>query len=486
MKLFFGNIGLGLVFVCTSWIAGAAEIERPNIVLILCDDLGYADVGFNGSPDIRTPHLDALAHAGVIFKSAYVAHPFCGPSRMSMMAGRYPHGMGTPFNLPNSGHGIEEYNRQGIPANETLVSSVLQDAGYFTGAVGKWHMGITAPFHPNNRGFDEYYGFLGGGHQYFPNKYKPAYEQQKKQGEVHINEYLLPLENNGVEVDETEYITDGLSREAVNFVHQASENERQPFFLYLAYNAPHSPLEAKEADLKLYASIKDKKRRTYAAMVHAVDRGVGNLVTALKETDALENTLIIFLSDNGGKLELGANNGPLQAGKGSAYEGGYRVPMLFHWPKGLPGGREFEYPVSSLDFYPTFAGLAGAEIPADKQFDGRDVMASVVAGRDARDGEMIYVLRHREAIHDVGGRINQWKVSRVGQSDWRLFDLSNDIGEQRDLSALHPERVSAMVAELEQWSLTHTKPRWFHIREEGEQWRADDMPRYEETFQMKN
>ncbi len=331
------------------------------------------------------------------------------------------------------------------------------------------------------RGFDEYYGFLGGGHQYFPEQFKPAYDRQVARGIEHINEYLLPLERNGEPVDEKEYITDGLSREAVNFVHQA-KNEAKPFFLYLAYNAPHSPLQAKAEDLKLYAHIKDQKRRTFAAMVHAVDRGVSELVDALKETEALENTLIVFLSDNGGKLSLGANNGPLREGKGSAYEGGYRTPMFFHWPKGLAGGRFFAHPVSSLDFYPTFSALAQAEIPADKALDGRDIMASVAAGTNARPGEMVYVLRHRKAQHDFGGRIDDWKVSRMGKSPWRLFNLSEDIGEEHDLSALHPGRVSRMVSQLERWTSTHTQPRWFHIWEEGEQWRADDMPRYDETF----
>lgn len=470
-----------LLIAAAAWLGVTHADERPNIVLILCDDLGYADVGFNHSPDIKTPHLDRLAHNGVIFKSAYVAHPFCGPSRMSLMTGRYPHGMGTPFNLPNSGDGIEEYNRLGIPVEEKLISSVLQDAGYFTGAIGKWHLGITKPYHPNARGFDDYYGFLGGGHHYFPEQFKPAYDRQVARGVKDINEYLLPLERNGEPVEETEYITDALSREAANFVHQA-KGEPKPFFLYLAYNAPHSPLQAKQEDLKHYAHIEDKNRRIYAAMVHAVDRGVGEVVEALEMTDALDNTLIVFLSDNGGKLELGANNGPLRAGKGSAYEGGYRVPMFFHWPEGLESGRVFDHPVSSLDFYPTFASLAQAVVPRDKTLDGLNIWADLVADRNPRPDDMIYVLRHRTAFHDVSGRLNRWKVAKVGQADWRLFDLENDIGEADDLSAEYPEKVKSMVTQLEQWSRSHTEPQWFHIREEGERWYADEMPRYDEIF----
>ena len=184
------------VLVGMSDIAASAADLRPNIVVVLCDDLGYADVGFNGSKEIMTPQLDRLAHGGTVFTSAYVTHPFCGPSRMGLMAGRYPHAFGAPFNLPNSGHGIDQYNRQGIPVEERLISTVMHEAGYYTGAVGEWHMGIDDQFHPNQRGFDEFYGFLGGGHEYFPGKYTPIYERQVKAKNAHFNEYIVPLQHN--------------------------------------------------------------------------------------------------------------------------------------------------------------------------------------------------------------------------------------------------------------------------------------------------
>lgn len=456
--------------------------DRPNIIVILCDDLGYADVGFNGSSDIRTPEIDRLAHGGLIFTSGYVAHPFCGPSRMSLMAGRYSHQFGAPFNLPISKDGPDEYYDHGIPASEQLISEELQEAGYFTGAVGKWHLGIAEAYHPNKHGFDEFYGFLGGGHRYFPEQFKPAYQRALAAGDHPIDSYLIPLEHNGVDVDETEYITDALSREAVNFVHKAAEQD-QPFFLYLAYNAPHSPLEAKEADIALYADIPDRKRRIYAAMVHAVDRGVGSLVAALRGTGALNNTLIVFFSDNGGKESLGANNGPLREGKGSTAEGGIRVPMFFHYPDQLEGEQVYDHPVSALDLYPTFASLAGAEIAADKELGGKDIMPALQRGQNARAGEMIYTLRHRAGYHDVGGRRDQWKALRLAQGPWQLFDLDDDMGETRDLSDQYPERLRSMIAELETWSRTHTEPQWFHIRQEGAEWRAAEMPRYHETFQ---
>lgn len=457
--------------------------ERPNIIVILCDDLGYADVGFNGSKDIVTPQLDNLANNGAIFTAAYVTHPFCGPSRMGLMSGRYAHTFGGQFNLPNSGHHEADYNQKGIPVEETLISKVLQDAGYFTGAIGKWHMGIDPQYHPNRRGFDDYYGFLGGGHRYFPEQYQGVYERQVKAGNKNINEYFLPLERNGERVRETEYITDGLSREAVRFVKEASTRD-QPFFLYLAYNAPHSPLEAKEDDMARFADIKDDKRRTYAGMVYAVDRGVGELVKTLRATGEYDNTLIVFLSDNGGKIGLGANNAPLREGKGSCYEGGYRVPMFFHWPGRVKASTRYEHPVSSLDFYPTFAGLGDASIPKSKQLDGVDIWNDFIADRSARKGGMIYALRHRAGFNDVGVRRDDWKASRMYNGPWKLFNVANDISENNNLAAQYPERLREMIAETERWSRSHIDAQWFDSAGARDQWNQNNMPNYASTFQI--
>ncbi len=270
---------VSLVVVLLMGNQAFAQDTQPNIIVILCDDLGYADVGFNGSKDIVTPNLDKLAHDGTIFTSAYVAHPFCGPSRAALLTGRYPHVIGAPFNLRDDGVPTND----GVPVTETFMSEVLQSSGYYTGIVGKWHLGYANQFHPNQRGFDNFYGFLGGGHDYFPDKFRPMYEQQVKEGKSPIRVYIQPLEQNGKPVNETEYVTDGLSREAINMVKEASA-KKKPFFLYLAYNAPHVPLQAKEEDMAKFKNIEDLDRRTYAAMVYAVDRGVGNLVKTLKET----------------------------------------------------------------------------------------------------------------------------------------------------------------------------------------------------------
>jgi len=457
----------------------AAQAPRPNIIVVLCDDLGYSDVGFNGSKDIRTPELDRLAENGIIFNSAYVTHPFSGPSRASLMTGRYSQCIGTPYNLRDDGLKTDD----GVPVSEIFISNVLHDAGYYTAIVGKWHLGFESRFQPNNRGFDDFYGFLGGGHRYFPDQFMPVYKQQFAAGKYPINVYLTPLLHNDKQVNETEYLTDAFSREAVRIVNDAAE-KKQPFFIYLSYNAPHVPLEAKEDDLKEFANIHDIDRRTYAAMVYAVDRGVGEIVKALKATNQFDNTLIVFLSDNGGNFDHGASNYPLKGTKGDAWEGGYRVPMFLHWPAKIAAGKRLDYPVSSLDFYPTFAKLANATIPEGKTLDGKEIIGLLTGKEPLSDDRMIYVLRHREGYNDVGARKGDWKITRMGNEPWGLYNIANDIGEKKNLGGQYPERLKEMVEETKQWTISHIRPLWFYTAKDKEMWNDGEMPRYEETFEV--
>lgn len=457
-----------------------AQSKRPNILVVMLDDLGYNDVGFNGSTDIKTPEIDKLAKNGTIMTSGYVAHPFCGPSRAGFITGRYPHVIGTPYNLPEDGKVTDD----GVPTNELFMSKALQQAGYYTGAIGKWHLGDAPQFHPNKRGFDDFYGFLGGGHQYFPEKFKAQYASQVKAGRQFIHGYLKPLEHNGKEVDVTEYLTDALSNEAVRFVKEAPA-KKKPFFLYLAYNAPHVPLEAKAEDMKKFEHIQNKDRRTYAAMVYAVDRGVGEIVKALKETNQFDNTLIVFLSDNGGNFDHGACNYPLKGTKGDTWEGGFRVPMFIHWPAKIKGGQQYEHPVSALDYYPIFASLAGAKLPADKKLDGKNILDDVIAGRNARPNEPIYSIRYRGGHSDVGVRMDNWKITRVAMEPWQLFDIKNDIGEKKDVKGQYPEVFQKMLADVEKWSKTHVMPLWFYTSKDEELWKSGKMPAYKAVFDVR-
>lgn len=456
------------------------KADRPNILIVLCDDLGYADVGFNGSKDIRTPELDKLAKAGTKFSSAYVAHAFSGPSRAALMTGRYPHVIGAQYNLSD----LSEDMRDGVPTSETFMSNVIQDAGYYTSAIGKWHLGYDHQFTPNERGFTDFYGFLGGGHKYFPEQYKKEYNQKLAGGAKKIHVYLIPLLHNKMVVDENEYLTDAFTRESIRAINESAK-QKKPFFMYLAYNAPHVPLEAKEDDMAQFPDIKDKDRRTYAAMVYSVDRGMGEIVKALKANKQYDNTLIVFLSDNGGNIQHGADNFPLKGTKGDTWEGGFRVPMFFHWPKKVPAGKTFDYPVTALDFYPTFARLAKAKIPVDKKLDGVDIFDAVIKNKNPRADGMIYSLRYRNGFSDVSARKDDWKIVRAYRSEWKLFNITDDISEKNDLSKMHPDRLKQMVQETEKWSKTHVTPLWYNSDAEQKMWKDSGMPNYQEAFKVK-
>ena len=334
--------------------------EQPNILVILADDLGYADLGFTGSKDIQTPNLDKLANSGVIMKNGYVTHPYCGPSRAGLITGRYQARFGLEINLTNSP--FDMYN--GLPLTEQTFADRLQKSGYETGVIGKWHLGGSDTFHPNNRGFDYFYGFLSGGHSYFPENVKtnmPLINPKDNKPHYSANEgSYWPLTRNNQAAEFNEYLTTALSKDAANFVSKAEK----PFCLYLAYNAPHHPLEAPQETIDKYNHIKDKKRRTYAAMVDELDQGIGIVVESLRKSGKLDNTLIFFLSDNGGPITNGeniANNGNFKEGKGSMYEGGCHVPFILHWPNGNLKTGEFDGLVSALDIAATAVALGNGD-----------------------------------------------------------------------------------------------------------------------------
>lgn len=488
----------------TPSLATQPSPSRPNIVWFLCDDLGYADVGYNAKhfgvdTDVVTPNLDSLANQGMIFTQAYVAHPFCGPSRMALLSGRMPHCFGGQKNLPDVAKNLRDYNEKGIPESETLISEVLQDAGYRTACIGKWHLGDSTPFHPNSRGFDEFFGFLGGGHHYYPSVTDKVFPK--------VNDYQFHLKRNLADHKSPEgaYLTDMLTREAIEFV-QSNASAKEPFLLYLAYNAPHSPLQGKTEDLEhLYpehipsnprngVDFHDyEQRQNYVAMVYAVDRGIGQIVQCLKDPNGdgdsadsiAQNTLIVFLSDNGGKTLQAGNNAPLLDDKGSTHEGGIRVPMLMHWPAKLSAGSVFEHPVLALDFYPTFAGLADAAVPENKTLDGKDIWPDLLRNQDPHRDETMYWLRHHGGGNEVAIRRGDRKAYRKNFGKWQVFDLALDVGESTDVSGHNESFLVKRISEGAAWAETHMQPQW-HDTEAGLQsWIRNGMPNHDATFKLK-
>ncbi|WP_343329648.1 sulfatase family protein [Polaribacter staleyi] len=360
MKIKFTLLGslltLFVIFIDTTILAQ----EKPNILVILADDLGYGDLGFTGSKDIKTPNLDKLANNGVVLNNGYVTHPYCGPSRAGLITGRYQARFGVEINFTNSM--FDMYS--GLPLTEQTFANRLQKSGYETGVIGKWHLGGSDTFHPNNRGFDYFYGFLSGGHSYFPQNVKThmaLINPKNNTPHYSANEgSYWPLTRNNKAGEFNEYLTTALSKDAAKFV----SNSEKPFCLYLAYNAPHLPLEAPKETIEKYSFIKDKKRRTYAAMVDELDQGVGRVIEALKKSGKFENTIIFFLSDNGGPRKKGetfASNGKFKEGKGSMYEGGCHVPFILHWPKGNFKMKEFDGLVSALDIAATAVAMGGGD-----------------------------------------------------------------------------------------------------------------------------
>ncbi|NBP88737.1 MAG: N-acetylgalactosamine 6-sulfate sulfatase, partial [Planctomycetia bacterium] len=305
----------------------------------MADDLGYADVGFNGCTDIPTPHIDSIASGGVRFRSGYVAYPVCGPSRAAFITGRYGQRYGFERNPQyQTGDPL-----MGLSRSETTLADSLSAVGYRCGIVGKWHLGAHETLHPLARGFHDFFGHLGGGHRYFPGELTIR-ESTDAEGEA--ESYRTWILKNHTPVEPKQYLTNEFSDAAVDFI---NEHADQPFFLFLSYNAPHLPLEATEKYLQRFPQLTGK-RKTYAAMVSAVDDGVGDVLTALRQADIDDDTLIFFLSDNGGPhLKNASQNTPLKGGKSDVWEGGYRVPFAARYPRAIPAGITFDQPVSSLD-----------------------------------------------------------------------------------------------------------------------------------------
>jgi arylsulfatase A-like enzyme len=417
---------LALVAASISTATLAAGRDKPNVILIVADDLGYADVGFQGCKDIPTPHLDALAKTGVVCTSGYVSHPFCSPTRAGLLTGRYQQ----RFGHENNPAWLPDNSSVGLPLDQPTLADAMKKVGYATGAVGKWHLGAHASFHPNRRGFGSYFGLLGGGHQYFDHNQFKTNPARAKQ------EYWIPLVRDERPVEETEYLTDALGREAAAFV---ADHREEPFFLYLAFNAPHTPLQAPDKYLQRVKRIEDQKLRTYAAMVCGMDDAVGALMDKVRDHKLDQNTLVFFFSDNGGPVSVtNCRNTPLRGAKGQVYEGGVRVPFVVSWPAKLKPGK-FDHPVSSLDVFPTAVAAGGGKVPQGVQLDGIDLVPRL-RGESKDLGRTLFWRTGGGQSFAV--RKESMKLVRIGDNPAELYDLAADISEATNLAERRPETVA--------------------------------------------
>ncbi len=415
------------------------EVERnkPNVIIILVDDAGYVDFGFMGSKDLSTPEIDKLATSGVVFTDAHVSATVCAPSRAGLITGQYQQRFGFEAN----GTGDEKSGDVGLSDDVVTMADVFKDNGYKTFALGKWHLGSAPSDHPNQRGFDEFYGFLAGSRSYFPllNPSKAAM-----------------LQHNGERVEFTGYMTDVLGDQSVEFV---AENPSQPFFMYLAYNAVHTPMEAKKEDLEKF---KDHPRQKLAAMIWSLDQNVGKLLNKLDELDIREHTLVYFLSDNGGAHNNDSKTGPLKGWKSNEFEGGHRVPFVVSWPQQLKGNRKFDGLTSSLDIFATSLAAAGIRKPENLPLGGVNLLPYLKGNQKGDPHKKLFWRKLEESAVRVG----DFKVVSLEGYSATMYNLKNDLGETKDLSTVEKGVFSEVMRAYKNWEAPLMQPLWV----EGKDW----------------
>ena len=426
---------------------GAAK-SKPNIMIILADDMGQGDMGFLGSKKIRTPNMDALARSGVFCETAYVSASVCAPSRAGLITGRQPQRFGFEHNLTRWNDSMADRPEfHGLTPGEYTIADHLKNAGYETALIGKWHLGYMEVHHPNNRGFDYFCGMLGGSHNYFPEK---GHNSIQRNG-TPVTKFSSP------------YLTDFFTDEGVKWI---KTHKDKPWFLFMSYNAPHTPMQAKEEDLAACSDIKDKGRRTYAAMMVALDRGIGRLIKTLKEEGVYKNTLIVFFSDNGGATTNHSWRGPLSGCKGNMREGGIRVPMFWVWDGKIKPGRT-DAVISSLDLLPTFLAAAGTK-PIEtfdgkgkkkhpRIYDGYNVIPVLNGEQQPKERRLFWRLQGQCCVLD-----GEDKLIRLTHRPAQYFRPFEDVGERNDLSAENKDRYLELYKLLLNWeSGLPTYPHFF-------------------------
>ncbi len=448
--LLVGSAALAVAATATPALAKSAkQAERPNVIVVLVDDLGSTDVSFNGCPDIYTPNIDRIAAEGVNCTDAYISAPYSGPSRCGLMTGRYQQRFGAEGNVEGREESIKK--RLGVLESEVLLSELLKEHDYNTCAIGKWHLGDHPDLWPNQQGFDYWYGFSGGGHNFWG--------QPQKDGAV--------IMENGKEVkcNKNTYITDDFTQKAVDFIDNNAEKE-DPFFIYLAYNAPHAPLQAPKKYLDRTKHIYHAERSVYAAMILAVDDGMGRVWDALERTGVEDNTMVIFLSDNGGASMTIAHNAPRRAYKGNMFDGGIRTPFAMYWKGHIKPGTVYDKTISSLDIYATVATQAGADISKCKNpLDGTDLIP-YLRGKNKSNPHDALFWRVCGGMEYAMRKGDYKLVKTWAQDEHMLFNITEDEIEQFDIAAQHPDLVKEMIAEYKEWDAQMMEPRWADLHKD--------------------
>ena len=415
----------------------SGDTVPPNIVLLFADDLGYGDTSLYGSEKIPTPNIDALGKQGVRFSNAYVTAASCSPSRAGLMSGQYQQRFGFEFNT--AGGAITHRLHRGLDPSVVTMADVLKQAGYVTGMFGKWHLGTQPQFHPQARGFDEFYGFLAGAHSFFPTKNQQPFHST-------IMRDTSPL-------IEPEYLTDAIARETVAFIHA---NHTKPFFAYVPFNAVHTPIEATKKYQDRFPDETNHTKRDYYAMTSALDDAVGSIVAAIDKHRLTDNTLVIFVNDNGGPIYTGVqSNGPLKLGKLFLFEGGIRVPMIIKLPGTFGPNSVYDQPASTLDLFPTICGAAGINIPPKINLDGIDLSPFIKGLVSGSPHDTLFWSNGP----NIAVRHGDWKLVKSYDNTW-LFNLASDIGESNNLAKTKPEIVEQLETLYHAWRSQMSEPAW--------------------------
>ncbi len=454
--------------------------DRPNVILIMADDLGKYEVSAYGAKEIETPNIDQLGEEGVLFEDAYVTAPVCSPSRAAILTGKYQQRYGfetqpmeyypsnfieyragnnqkmlgdweltTAPSYPNEW----ELGKQGVPLTELSLAEIMQASGYHTSIIGKWHLGTGKNQIPNNRGFDYQYGFYGAFSLYTPNQKTPGYQNYiqndlSAKHQWNMKRYeTATIRENGKKIIEPDYLTFAIRDRVIDYLHEYKDSS---FFLYVPFSAPHVPFQAPQEYFDKFNHISDTNRRVYLAMIKALDDAVGDIHQTVKELDLEKNTIIYFISDNGGATYTGAtNNGPLNGGKLTHFEGGINVPFVMKWKGHIPAGISYNFPVSSMDIFTTTIANCGITIPHQQDLDGVDLVPFVMGEKMGKPHEVLYW----RTDHIAAIQSENWKLMYSSRDKWlHLFNLKKDKSEKIDLKDNYKEVVEQLKNLFLDWN----------------------------------